>query len=72
MQLKKNSNNKLADKYRLLQAKQLIEQFRQTIVMDGQSVQVPVFVPSDSEAGAYRVNPLLEQSGTAKVEPTNG
>lgn len=59
------------EKYRLLQAVELIRSFRETILVDGKPVEVPVFVPSDSEPGAFERNPLLSRQENAKDKVCN-
>ncbi len=60
-----------AEKYRLMQAVELIQSFRETIVLDGQEVEVPVFVPSDSDPESFELNPLLARQETAQNEKSN-
>lgn len=60
------------EQFRLMQAIELIQSFRETIVVDGQAVEVPVFVPSDSDPGAFVRNPLLSRQETAKDKECTG
>ena len=60
------------EKFRLMQAVELIQSFRATIVVDGQEVDAPVYVPSDSDPDAFELNPLLERQETAQNENALG